>query len=147
MLGGKKTGGERTGLSKAFPSEASTSMIGPGMCIIGDVITDGTVRIEGRVEGTVRAAKTVMIGKGGEVVGDIVTQDAVIGGTVRGSVIAESRLELQATSDIEGQIRAPSQHLKLDEGARFNGQIHMLAEGEVSRALPPASGPENSTES
>ncbi len=121
------------------------SLIGPGMNIVGDLSTDGTVRVEGRIEGTVRAGKAVIIGKGGEVVGDVLTQDAVIGGTVRGTVVAESRLELQATCDIEGQIRARSQHLQLEEGCRFNGQIQMLDGGE-SLALPAPARVENSTD-
>ncbi|HEX6371659.1 MAG TPA: polymer-forming cytoskeletal protein [Longimicrobium sp.] len=145
MLGGKKSA-DRGVLPRGGANEASMSLIGPGMNIVGDLSTDGTVRVEGRIEGTVRAGKAVVIGKGGEVVGDVLTQDAVIGGTVRGTVVAESRLELQATCDIEGQIRARSQHLQLEEGCRFNGQIQMLDGGE-SLALPAPARVENSTES
>ena len=149
MLGGKKgsdRGAERTVLSRAVGGgESSMSIIGPGMNIVGDLVTDGTVRVEGRIEGTVRAGKAVVIGKGGEVVGDVLTQDAVIGGRVRGTVVAESRLELQASSDIEGQIRARAAHLQLEEGARFNGQIQML-DGTESLALPAPPRVENSTE-
>lgn len=145
MLGSKKSGGtERTGLARAMPAEASMSLIGPGMNIRGDLVTDGTVRIEGRIEGTVRAGKAVVVGKGGEVVGDVITQDAVIGGTVRGTIVAESRLELQATCDIEGQIRSRSQHLQLEEGARFNGQVQMT-DDSGSPALPASPPPEKST--
>jgi cytoskeletal protein CcmA (bactofilin family) len=149
MLGSKKgndRGAERTVLGRAVGAgEASMSIIGPGMNIVGDLVTDGTVRVEGRIEGTVRAGKAVVIGKGGEVVGDVLTQDAVIGGTVRGTVVAESRLELQSTCDIEGQIRVRSAHLQLEEGARWNGQIQML-DGTEARALPAPPRGENSTE-
>lgn len=122
--------------------DGAISIIGPGMHIVGDVVTEGTVRVEGRIEGTLRAGKGVVLGKEGEVVGDIVTQDAVIGGRVQGRVVAESRLELQATCEIHGEIRARAQHLQLDEGARFNGQIHMLDEQEAPRALPAGSAEE-----
>ena len=122
-------------------ADGAISIIGQGMQITGDVVTEGTVRVEGRIEGTLRAGKGVVLGKEGEVVGDIFTQDAVIGGRVQGRVVAESRLELQATCEIHGEIRARAQHLQLDEGARFNGQIHMLDEQEV-RALP-AGNPES----
>src|SRR5688500_16459741 len=145
MPGGKKSSAERTQLPRGGGNEASMSLIGPGKNIVGDLSTDGTVRVEGRIEGTVRAGKAVVIGKGGEVVGDVLTQDAVIGGTVRGTVVAESRLELQSTCDIEGQIRARSQHLQLEEGCRFNGQIQMLDGGE-SLALPAPARVENSTQ-
>lgn len=143
MLGGKKSSEP---LSRGTTGEASISIIGPGMNIVGDLSTDGTVRVEGRIEGTVRAGKSVLIGKSGEVVGDVLTQDAVIGGRVRGTVVAESRLELQGTCDIEGQIRARSQHLQLEEGARFNGQIQML-DGSEALALPAPPRVENSTNS
>jgi cytoskeletal protein CcmA (bactofilin family) len=141
MLGSKRSG---EGAQRGNP-EASMSLIGPGMTIVGDLTTEGTVRIEGRVEGRIRAGKAVVIGKGGEVHGDILTQDVVVGGSVRGSIVAESRLELQATCDIEGEIRARAQHLQLEEGARFTGQVQMLADGEV-RALPALYPGENSTE-
>lgn len=149
MLGSKKgsdRGADRSVLARAVGGgEASMSIIGPGMNIVGDLVTEGTVRVEGRIEGTIRAGKAVVIGKGGEVVGDVLTQDAVIGGTVRGTLVAESRLELQSTSDIEGHIRAREAHLILEEGARFNGQIQML-DGSEAKALPAPPPVENSTE-
>jgi hypothetical protein len=77
------------------------------MRVVGDCETDGTLRIEGTVEGTVRAAKAVVIGKDGVVKGDVVTQDAIIGGRVTGAVVAESRLELQATCVVDGEVRRP----------------------------------------
>jgi cytoskeletal protein CcmA (bactofilin family) len=76
----------------------------------------------------------VVLGVSGEVVGDIFTQDAVIGGKVRGTVVAESRLELQSTCSVDGEIRARAEHLQLHEGARFSGQIQML--GEEIAPLP-----------
>lgn len=106
--------------------ENAISIIGPGMRVIGDCETEGTIRVEGVVQGTVRAAKAVVVGKDGSVQGDVLTQDAVIGGRVVGTVVAESRLELQATCIIEGEIRA--RRIKLDEGGRVNGTIQT---GEV----------------
>ena len=99
------------------------SIIGPGMRIVGDCSSDGTIRVEGRVEGSVAAAKSVVVGKEGEVVGDIRTQDAIIAGSVTGSVAAESRIELQATCRIKGDIQ--SRRVKLDEGGQVDGKFHM----------------------
>jgi cytoskeletal protein CcmA (bactofilin family) len=142
IFGGKQAGGS-VAKDRSSPAprgnESSMSLIGAGMRITGDLITDGTVRVEGSIEGTVRAGKAVLIGKEGEIIGDVITQDAVIGGRVRGTVTAESRLELQATAQIEGQITARAQHLVLEEGCRFNGQVHMLGD-EPQRALPAGSG-------
>lgn len=108
------------------------SIIGPGMRVVGDCETDGTLRIEGTVEGTVRAAKAVVIGKDGVVKGDVLTQDAIIGGRVTGAVVAESRLELQATSVVDGEVKA--RRIKLEEGGRLNGTV-------VTGELKPAAAP------
>lgn len=137
--------------SRSTTGESAISIIGPGMHIRGDLHTDGTVRVEGNIEGTIRAGKSVILGKEGRVVGDIITQDAVIGGHLNGSIIAESRLELQSTCVVDGEIRARAEHLKLDEGAQFNGAIQMdigstPAEAPASRREEPASEPRISPE-
>lgn len=105
------------------PPETVISIIGPGMKVVGDCETDGTIRIEGTVEGTVRAGKAVVVGKDGVVDGTIITQDAVISGRVVGNLRAESRLELQATSRIDGEVYA--RRMQLEEGALLNGNLHM----------------------
>lgn len=101
--------------------EGVISLIGPGMRVVGDCSTEGTLRIEGHIEGSARAGKAVVVGKEAVVQGDIFTQDAVIGGRVSGTVVAESRLELQASCIIEGEVRA--RRIKLEEGGRVNGSM------------------------
>jgi cytoskeletal protein CcmA (bactofilin family) len=113
------------------------SIIGPGMHIVGDCTSDGVVRIEGRVEGLIRAAKSVVVGKDGLVKGDIETQDLIIAGRVAGTITAQSRVELQASCHVEGDIR--SRRVKLEEGGRVEGRLHMGAETskEAARRVPP----------
>lgn len=118
--------------------EAVISIVGPGMRIIGDCETSGTIRVEGVVEGSIRAGKAVVIGKEGTVQGDITTQDAVISGTVMGTLIVESRLELQATCKIQGEVQAT--RLQLEEGAVLNGTISM-----GGKVHAPASTPSSTT--
>ena len=103
------------------PPEQVISIIGPGMKIVGDCDTDGAVRIEGVVQGNIRAGKAVVVGKDGRVEGDIFTQDAVISGSVKGTLRAESRLEVQSTSRIDGEVLAG--RMQLEEGALLNGTI------------------------
>jgi len=105
------------------PPETVISIIGPGMTVVGDCQTEGTVRIEGVVEGSIKAGKAVVIGKQGKVRGDIHTQDAVVSGHVTGTLVAESRLELQATCQIDGEVR--TRRMQLEEGAVLNGTVEM----------------------
>ncbi len=123
---------DKTPLGGAPAHDGVISIIGAGMRVVGNCDTEGTLRIEGELEGTVRAGKAVVVGKDGVVIGDIDTQDAIIGGKVKGTVVAESRLELQATCVIDGEIHA--RRIKLDEGGRVNGGIRT---GEVQRRPAP----------
>jgi cytoskeletal protein CcmA (bactofilin family) len=130
---------ERAG--NGSPPESVISIIGPGMTVVGDCQTDGTIRIEGTVSGSIQAGKAVVVGREATVEGDITTQDAVIAGAVHGTLVAASRLELQATSRIEGDVRARRMHL--EEGAILNGTVQM---GEIqpeaeAAAPPPAPAP------
>ncbi len=108
---------------KPSPPEEVISIIGPGMKVVGDCDADGAIRIEGKVQGNIRAGKAVVVGKDGVVDGDIFTQDAIIAGRVKGVIRAESRLEIQASSRIEGEIIAA--RMQLEEGAMLNGTVQM----------------------
>src|SRR5690606_20422924 len=103
---GKTPRDRPSALPRVAAGEGAISIIGPGMRIEGDIATDGTVRVEGTVIGTIKAGKAVVLGQSGEVVGDIITRDAVIGGRVNGTLVADSRLELQSSCTVEGEIRA-----------------------------------------
>ena len=115
--------------SQGSPPDSVISIIGPGMKVVGDCTSDGTIRVEGTVEGSIRAGKALVVGKNGFIDGDVVTQDAVISGRLRGTLTAESRLELQSTCQIDGQVVA--RRMQLEEGAILNGTVQM---GEKPRA-------------
>jgi cytoskeletal protein CcmA (bactofilin family) len=108
---------------KPSPPEQVISIIGPGMRITGDCDTDGSVRVEGLITGTIRAGKSVVLGKDGVVEGDILTQDAVISGKIKWTHRAYYRLEVQSTSRIDGEVLAG--RMQLEEGAVLNGTIQM----------------------
>jgi len=107
------------------------SIIGTGLRVEGDLSSDGVVKVEGTVVGTVRASRQVLVAKGGVVEGDIVTREAIIGGEVRGGIGAEERVELQATSVVHGDIT--TKRLFVQEGGEINGVIRM---GEAVEPVP-----------
>lgn len=123
---------------KPSPPDQVISIIGPGMKVFGDCDADGAIRVEGSVKGNIRAGKAVVVGKDGRVDGDIFTQDAVIAGVVTGTLRAESRLELQASSRIEGEVIAA--RMQLEEGAMLNGTIQMGAGADLGSGA--AGGPD-----
>ena len=123
--------------SSNTPPEAVISIIGAGMTIKGDSETDGSIRIEGTIRGSVRAGKSVVVGRDGLVDGSIYTQDAVISGRVSGGIHAVSRLELLATSEVSGELEAP--RMQVEEGAKVQGQVTVgeAVEGSDSQVERP----------
>ena len=137
----------RSGSSNATLPAVVISVIGSGMEVVGDCETEATVRVEGTVEGSIRAREAVVIGKEGVVTGDITTQNAVVAGRLSGTLIAESRVELQATCRVEGEIHTP--RMQVEEGAILDGSVHMRSngspqagrsEGEQQPAIASAAG-------
>ena len=103
--------------------DKSLSILAAGMKAVGEMKTSGVLKIDGTVEGTVRADGQVLIAEGGLVIGDIFTAEAVVGGEVRGNIHADQRVELQAGSRIEGDVHSPS--LVVQEGAELNGSLYI----------------------
>lgn len=122
----------RAGQRPPGAPDNTISIIGPGMTVVGDCKSEGTIRIEGKVEGRVEAAKAIVIGKNGMVAGDICTQDAVISGEIQGSLTIGSRLELQASCNVTGEI--DTRRIVLEEGATVNGTVKMGSPGSGTPA-------------
>ncbi|HEX5387198.1 MAG TPA: polymer-forming cytoskeletal protein [Gemmatimonadales bacterium] len=99
------------------------SIVAKDMTIVGDLETEGVVRIEGQIRGTVRAAAQVLVGQGARVEGDLHTKEAVIGGEVTGSIHATDRVELQATASVTGNIVTP--RIAVLEGGRVSGEVRI----------------------
>lgn len=105
--------------------EAGLSIIAAGMSVTGGVESDGILKIEGRVQGSVRATRQVLVAKGGLVEGDVFAREAIIGGEVRGNVIATERVEIQPQSTVHGDLT--TKILLVQEGGEVNGVVRMGA--------------------
>lgn len=108
------------------------SIIGKGCRINGTIdVKEGTMRIDGEFEGTVNCPGTLIIGKGGKVKAEINVKSAVVGGVVTGNIDAKEKIELQAGSRVEGDIK--TSRLVIDEGVFFEGSCKMSPDmkGEV----------------
>jgi cytoskeletal protein CcmA (bactofilin family) len=105
------------------------SIIASDMTVIGDLETEGVVRVEGRVRGTVRAGSQVLVASGAVIEGDLHAQEAVIAGQVSGAIHARERVELQATAMVAGDILTP--RISIIEGARITGEVKMDSNTEA----------------
>ena len=117
---------------RAAGSETTLSIISAGTTITGDIECGGVLKVEGRVDGSVRRARQIMLAKDGAIHGDVVAEEIVIGGVVDGNVSASNRLELQPTAVVNGDISTKS--IVVMEGARINGSVKMTELALVSRS-------------
>ncbi len=108
---------------KLAGKEPGLSVVATGMRIDGRLDTNGVVKVEGMVSGSIRAEQQVLVAKGGIVEGDILTREAVIGGEVRGAIYADERVEVQASSQVNGDIT--TKRILLQEGGEVNGNLKM----------------------
>ncbi len=114
----------RASQPRTAPAPSTTlSIIGAGMTVRGDLDANGVVKIEGSVDGNVRAAAQVLVAKGGSVQGDVETTEAVVGGTVSGAIQARDRVEIQAGASVHGDIT--TRRIAVAEGGTLNGLIRM----------------------
>jgi cytoskeletal protein CcmA (bactofilin family) len=108
------------------------SIIASDMTVIGDLETEGVVRVEGRVKGTVRVGAQVLVAAGAVIEGDLHTLEAVVAGQVSGAIVARERVELQATAVVSGDIHTP--RIAIVEGARVTGEVKMDVNAAASSA-------------
>jgi cytoskeletal protein CcmA (bactofilin family) len=113
----------RDGSARSGGKEAALSVIAPGTKITGELMSDGIVKVEGTVVGSVRADRQVLVAKGGMIQGDVFTRDAIVGGEIHGAILADDRVEVQSTSIIEGDIT--TLRIVVHEGGEVNGHVRM----------------------
>jgi cytoskeletal protein CcmA (bactofilin family) len=104
------------------------SLLDPQLTLTGDLHTKGSLRIEGRMEGSILGADSVVLGVGAIMTGDIKAREVVLGGTITGNVHASERVELQATAVVTGDVRTGS--VLIQEGGVVNGRVLMSPPGD-----------------
>lgn len=116
------------------------SIVARDMTITGDMQTEGVVKVEGKVVGTIRATSQIIVSPGAMIEGDLLTNEAVIAGEVQGTIRASDRVELQATAYVRGDIYTP--RISVLEGGRVSGEVNMSSEPMTESAA--GSGSEKS---
>lgn len=117
------------------PAAAGFSVVDDRLTIRGNIDTDGTVRVDGRVEGAHHRAGTLIVGVGGAVIGDVEAREVVVAGNILGNVHARGRIEIESGAAVHGEIRAHA--MALHEGGSVDGQVSIGAEGPIAPPAPP----------
>jgi cytoskeletal protein CcmA (bactofilin family) len=101
------------------PQILPVTSIAAGTELIGDIVSDGEVRIAGRVAGNVDV-RVCVIEENGIVEGDIRAEEAIIRGRAVGP-LAAIFVHLERTAQVDGNVT--HDHLVVDSGAELNGSV------------------------
>jgi cytoskeletal protein CcmA (bactofilin family) len=99
------------------------TIIGKGTNIEGTVNIEGATRIDGNVTGKLISNDVVTVGATGLVKAEIRAKTIIVGGKVEGNLFASEKVELQAKSELLGDITSKS--LLVEHGAMFHGNSKM----------------------
>ncbi|MFH1541211.1 MAG: polymer-forming cytoskeletal protein [Elusimicrobiota bacterium] len=100
------------------------TIIAESAVIEGNMSSEGTIRVDGIVEGHISKSTGVIVGKTGKITGDLHSESIIIGGVISGNVFTLNSLELLSTAQVLGDIE--TQTLSIHQGAIFEGKCTMI---------------------
>lgn len=89
----------------------------------GDITSEGSVHVYGRVEGSLTAKEDLWIAEGASVDATLTARRVVIAGNVAGSISATERFEALPQGRVNADVTATT--FVVHEGAKLNGQLKM----------------------
>jgi len=118
------------------------NMIGVGTIITGDINSNGDLRIDGTLKGSVATEGKVVLGKNGVVEGDVVCNNADIAGEIKAKITVSQLLTLKSRAKLKGDI--VTNKLSIEPGAGFSGSCSM---GAVIKDIKDVQRPEKKEKS
>jgi len=114
------------GDKKTSPSDNDNfTFLGKGVEFKGVVNFDGTVRIDGKLEGEIHTTGTLIVGEVAVVKGIITAGTLLTSGKINGTVTATERIQILKQGVLIGDIRTPA--IAIEDGAHFHGMCDMGA--------------------
>jgi cytoskeletal protein CcmA (bactofilin family) len=107
------------------------AFLGKGTEFKGMITYNGTIRIDGHVEGEIITEGTLVVGEGAVIHAEISAGTIINGGKITGNVTALEKIQLLPTAVVDGSIKTPV--LIIEEGVRFNGNCQMSGAATVAR--------------
>ncbi len=118
----KNSKSEEMSSPQSFDTNA-IDRIAEGTTLEGSVNSAKSIRVDGKVKGSIVCAGRVVIGKTGVVEGEVDCDSADVEGTLNATITVTGLLELKTTAVINGDSQVGK--LKVDPGAEINGKIDM----------------------
>ena len=110
--------------------ESATTAVGGLETVLGSTTnlkgvlkSDGNIRVDGVLQGTIETAGNLVVGPSARVVADIRANAVQVWGQIQGNIQTVGRLEILSSGRVFGEVIVGS--LMIDEGGLFRGQCFM----------------------
>lgn len=107
------------------PCNTIDTLIGAKSELKGDIVFSGGLRIDGKVKGNIiakgEANSTLVLSEHAVVIGNVTVPHIINNGTIRGTVRASERVELQPKAEVAGDVHYNVIEMAL--GAIVNGTL------------------------
>ncbi len=100
------------------------TIIGQSVKVKGNFQTNGSMQIDGQLEGSLKIGNDLIIGEGASIVANAESNRMMISGKVSGNIKTKESLEITETATIDGDIE--TKVISIDPGAQINGKIKMV---------------------
>jgi cytoskeletal protein CcmA (bactofilin family) len=102
----------------------TTSYLGPGLRIKGEITGNEDLKLDSKVEGLVSIGGfRLTVGPSAQLSADVIAREAVIFGEVTGDISACDKIELMKSASIVGDLTTGK--IMVEEGAYFKGSVEV----------------------
>lgn len=101
----------------------ASTVIGAGLVIEGEIVTDEDIAVYGVVRGKIEAKEAVAIEGGATVEADVSGSEVTVAGHLTGNVSAQERVVIASGARMIGDVKAA--RFTIQDGAQFKGHVDM----------------------
>jgi cytoskeletal protein CcmA (bactofilin family) len=107
-----------------------SAFVGEGVEFKGVINYQGTVRIDGQLEGEIHTDGVLIVGQGAVIDAKVEAGTIICQGRIVGDILARDKIQLMSPAVLDGSLKTPS--LSMEEGVLFNGTCEMGPVGKKS---------------
>lgn len=108
---------------KGIQSDDIIAFLGKGTEFKGMLTYQGTIRVDGKIEGEILTKGTLIVGDTAEINAEVNAGTIISSGKINGNLVATEKIQLLNPAVLTGSIKTP--HLLIEEGVKFNGTCDM----------------------
>ncbi len=113
------------------PEQAEiTAFLGKGTEFKGVLSFEGTIRVDGKVDGEILSKDTLIASDGAFLQGEVSVGTIILSGKIVGNINASQKVHLLAPANVQGNIKTPK--LIIEEGVTFDGKSEMAGEQKAA---------------